>query len=60
MAQLLTVDDVAARLAIHRMTVYQLIWAGHIAWVNVAVGKRPRIRIEEAEIDRFIKQRTQR
>lgn len=59
MTKLHSVDEAAELLGIHRQQVLELIWADQIVWVNLATrpGARARIRIEAAEIDRFIKAR---
>jgi Helix-turn-helix domain len=58
MTKLYSVVDAAELLGIHPQQVRELIWADQLIWVNVAKPKaRVRIRIEHAEIERFIKAR---
>jgi hypothetical protein len=58
MTRLLEIDQVAELLSIHPQSVRELIWADEIAWVNISTGKRPRIRVADHEVERFIKKRT--
>lgn len=54
-----TVDQAAEILSLHPQQVRELIWAKELSWVNVGQGKkRPRIRVRESELERFIKTRT--
>jgi excisionase family DNA binding protein len=57
--KLYAVPEAAELLSIDRSQVYVLINRGELAWVDMRVtAKRPRVRITQAEIDRFIKART--
>jgi hypothetical protein len=58
MTQLYDVAKAARLLDIHPQQVRELIWSGQLSWVDVAVGKRPRVRIEHSEIERFIAARS--
>lgn len=56
----LTVEETAAELRVHKRSVYRLVTAGEIAWINVGTGtKRPRIRISRDALDRYLKSREQ-
>jgi excisionase family DNA binding protein len=57
----LTVVEAAARLRVNRQTLYRIIWAGEIAWINVAKpgAQRARIRIRESAIEAFLNAREQ-
>ncbi len=53
--QLLRLEDAGARLGVGRNTVVRLVNAGHIAVVDISAGHvRPRLRISETELARFI------
>jgi len=55
---LLTVDQAAERCAISRSCIERLIASGEIEAVDVrSQGNRPRLRITEAELERWIKSR---
>ncbi len=55
--QLLKVTAAAERLDASKATVYRLIHAGRLKPHYIGTGKsRPRVRIEAAELDRFIKE----
>jgi hypothetical protein len=58
MTQMLKLDEVACRLAIHVQSVRELIWAEELDWTNVGTGKRPRPRVADTEVERFIKARS--
>lgn len=55
---LLSVPAAAGRLDASRATVYRLVYAGHLAYVPIGTGSRPRIRIVEASLDAYIAQKT--
>jgi excisionase family DNA binding protein len=49
--QLLTPKQAGDRLAVSYKTVQRRVYAGEIAWVNIApAGARPRIRISESAL----------
>lgn len=57
--KLLTPAQVAERLGVSERSVYVLIGNGHIESVDVGAGtKRTRLRVTDAEVDRFITART--
>jgi hypothetical protein len=58
MTQLYTLARAAELLDVHLQQVRELIWSDQIEWVNVAVGKRPRPRIPDYAIEKFIKARS--
>jgi excisionase family DNA binding protein len=54
MPKILTVREVAERLAVSEDHVRALITSGRIRAIDVSAGKRPWYRIEEPELDAFI------
>lgn len=55
--QLLKVTTAAERLDASKATVYRLIHSGRLKPHFIGTGKsRPRVRIEAAELDRFIRE----
>lgn len=57
--QLLRLEDVAERLGICRSSVENLITARDLPVVDIrASGKRPRLRVSEADLAEFIKARS--
>ncbi len=55
MNRLLTVAEVAARLGLHKDTVYARIKSGDLpALKTTALNKRSVIRIDEAELERWL------
>lgn len=54
-AELLTPVEVAARLRVHRQSVYRLIWGGRLDYHDISTGKRPRLRISPEALARYIK-----
>lgn len=62
MDQLLTVPEVAAGMRVDKQTVYRLIWAGELAWVNIARpgAKRARIRVRQSAVERYTTSRERR
>jgi excisionase family DNA binding protein len=53
--RLLKVTEAAARLDVHKSTIYRLIYANQLPVVPVGLGKsRPRVRISEAALDAFM------
>lgn len=59
MDQLLTVPEVASTLRVDKQTVYRLIWADGLSWVNVARdgAKRARIRVRRSAVERYMASR---
>lgn len=57
----LTVVEAAQRLRINKQTLYRMIWAGEIDWIDIAQAgaKRPRIRIRESAVEAFLNSREQ-
>lgn len=56
MSQLLAVPEAAKRLDVSPATVYRLVYAGRLTPHCIGTGKsRPRVRIDEAELEAFIK-----
>lgn len=53
----LTVAEAAEELRTHRQTVYRLIWANVLPWVNIGTGSRPRIRITREAVRNFTEAR---
>ena len=54
--KLLKVTAAAERLDASKATVYRLIHAGRLKAHFIGTGKsRPRVRVEESELDRFIR-----
>lgn len=53
-AAYLTVQAVAARLAVTDEQVLALIHSGRLRAVNVSVGRKPRWRIDPADLDLFL------
>lgn len=57
--QLLTVQEAADQLAVHRQSVYRLIWAGELTVTNVGQGRRrPRLRIIAESVEAYIERNT--
>jgi excisionase family DNA binding protein len=57
--QLLSVTEAAARLSCSRGHIYNLIAAGGLAAVEIkALGKRPKTRVRESDLEAFIAQHT--
>lgn len=56
---LLTVPELAARLKVGRSTTYEIIAAGLIDVTPVGTGKRPRIRISERALAKYLARRKQ-
>lgn len=53
------VTEAAELMGLDRSQVYILCGNGQLEWVNASTtGRRPRIRISRAAIERFIKRRT--
>lgn len=56
--QLLNVKEAAVRLREHPKTVYRLVAAGELTWVNVGQkGKRPKIRFREEDLREYVEAR---
>lgn len=57
---LLTIPETAARLGIDGRpdSVYRLIHSGDLRAVNIATGKRSRLRVREDDLAAFIESRT--
>lgn len=56
--RLLTVKEIGSRLGISHDSVHRLITAGALQAIDVrTTGPKPRLRISEAELARFLKQR---
>jgi excisionase family DNA binding protein len=56
--RLLTVKEVGQRLGISHDSVHRLITAGALQSIDVrTTGPKPRLRIAEAELNRFLKER---
>lgn len=54
-----TVEQAGELLSLHPQQVRELIWSEQLKWVNAALpGRRAKIRVSTAEIDRFIETRT--
>lgn len=54
--QWLTVKAAAARMSVSPMTVYRLVYDEKLTPHNIGRGtKKPRIRLDEAEVDAFMK-----
>ena len=59
--QLLTPDEAGERLGVTAKSVYRLIALGELRAVDVAItGTRPKTRIRDDDLQRFINQRTRR
>lgn len=53
--QLLTVEEVAKALNVHKNTVYRLVYDGDLPWANVAKkGARASIRVKEQDLEDYI------
>ncbi|MET7949265.1 helix-turn-helix domain-containing protein [Micromonospora sp. NPDC005324] len=50
---LLTVNETAALMRVDKQTVYRLIWAGELTWVDISKpgAKKARIRIRPSAIE---------
>ncbi|MEU4781075.1 helix-turn-helix domain-containing protein [Micromonospora sp. NPDC023633] len=57
--RLLTVVEVAELWGVDKQTVYRAIWAGELAFVDLAApgAKKARIRVRESVADEYIKSR---
>lgn len=55
---MLTVKEVAELLKLHRITVYRLIQKGDLGAIRL--GKRQGIRIEQAELEKFLQSKKYR
>lgn len=51
------VDEAAEVLRTHPQSVYRLIWSGQLAVVDISTGKRPRLRVDDVELKRFVASR---
>jgi excisionase family DNA binding protein len=51
---LLTVKAAAGRLDASPMTVYRLVYAGRLTPHYIGLGSRPRVRIDEEDLDSYI------
>jgi len=51
---LLTVGETADVLRLSRGSVYRLVERGDLAAVRLGSGRRPRLRIDPADVDRFL------
>jgi len=57
--RLLTVAEFGRAIGVGRATAYRLIAARQVATTDVSVKGRPRLRISEAAMKRFIDRRTE-
>lgn len=60
MPQLLTIEQVAKRLAVNKHSVRQLMTSGQLGWVDVSVkrnSQKTRKRIRESELFAFLESR---
>ena len=48
-----TVQQAADLLAIHKQSVYRLVWARRLGWTNVGTAGKPRIRISAEAIRQY-------
>ena len=53
----LTVTEVAGRMRVSDKTVRRLVWSGQLPYIPLGTGKRPRIRIRQSAIERFMASR---
>lgn len=58
--RLLTIDEVAARLRIHRVSVYRKVWAGELPAIKLASTGRSALRVREDELTDWIRTRPRR
>lgn len=57
-SQLLTLDQVAERMAVSRNTVERLVESGELKAIDIhCSGRRPRLRVLETELAAFYKRR---
>ncbi|GAA4243133.1 helix-turn-helix domain-containing protein [Dactylosporangium darangshiense] len=56
--QLLTIAEVAARLATSRSSVYDLFATGRLERVNIGTARKPRLRVKESALMRYIERST--
>jgi excisionase family DNA binding protein len=52
--RLLTVKEVASRLGLTPSGVYSMVEAGRLPALALGGGKRPRIRVDEEELNRWL------
>lgn len=54
---LLTVEEVAARLGVSVALVYRMVAQQELEHIRVGIGHRGRIRVREAEVERYLRER---
>lgn len=59
MEQLLSVAQFAKRLHVSPATAYRIVAAGRIDWTDIGTGTRPRIRISERALRKYVDGRTE-
>lgn len=57
--QLLTVTEFGKRLGVGRATAYRIVAARQVDTTDVAVRGRPRLRISEKALERYVGRRTE-
>jgi excisionase family DNA binding protein len=57
MENYLTVLEVAAIARVDKQTVYRWIWAGDLPRIPIGTGKKPRLRIRQSAVERFMTSR---
>jgi transposase len=56
---LMTVEEFGKRIKVGRATAYRIVAASQVATTDVAVRGRPRLRISEQELKRYVDRRTE-
>lgn len=59
MEQLLTVQQFADRIGVHKRTAYRIVAARQVDWTDVSTTGRPSIRVSERALKRYVDSRTE-